>query len=306
VVTDDWPSAGTRLAFRYRLVARIQAGGMAVVWRARDELLGREVALKLLAGPLAGSRGVFDLVRREARAAARLSHPNVTAVHDYGEAVRPDGAVAPFVVMELLDGHMLAGRLERGPLPWPEAAAIGADIADGLAAIHRSGIVHRDVTPGNVMLTPGGVKVVDFGISAAIGEPDEDSSGSTFGTPAYVAPERLDGLPAVAATDVYALGALLFEMVTGAPPYPVGTWEELAAARQRPPAALPPGIPPAFAGLVTSCLAEEPDHRPHAGQVAAALRALSRQPRAGAPTTRPTATATATPTGPASRPAGLT
>jgi serine/threonine-protein kinase len=246
VVTDDWPSAGTRLAFRYRLVARIQAGGMAVVWRARDELLGREVALKLLAGPLAGSRGVFDLVRREARAAARLSHPNVTAVHDYGEAVRPDGAVAPFVVMELLDGHMLAGRLERGPLPWPEAAAIGADIADGLAAIHRSGIVHRDVTPGNVMLTPGGVKVVDFGISAAIGEPDEDSSGSTFGTPAYVAPERLDGL------------------------------------------------------------AEEPDHRPHAGQVAAALRALSRQPRAGAPTTRPTATATATPTGPASRPAGLT
>jgi hypothetical protein len=280
-MTDDWPSIGTRLALRYRLVAPIEQGGMAVVWRANDELLCRHVAVKLLSGESAGDVELFDLVRREARAAAKLSHPNITAVHDYAEALRPDGSVTPFVVMELLEGEALAVRLQRGPLGWTEAAAIGAQVADALAAAHEGGVVHRDVTPGNVMLTNSVVKVVDFGICAAIGEPDEDSSGATFGTPAYVAPERLDGQPALPATDVYALGALLYELVTGEPPYPVNTWEELANARVHQPRELPAGVPSRYSAIVWGCLAARPADRPAAADVARDLHELSRsRPRA--------------------------
>ncbi|MCW2639684.1 MAG: putative serine/threonine protein kinase [Dactylosporangium sp.] len=272
-MTGKWPSTGALLAQRYRLLARIDSGGMAVVWRARDELLGRPVALKLLADRYVED-GLHHLVHREARAAARLSHPHVATVHDYAEAVSPDGAVRPFVIMELLGGESLAARLRRGPLSWQEAAAIGVATAEALAAAHDQGVVHRDVTPGNVMLTPSGVKVVDFGISAAIGEPDEDATGFTFGTPAYVAPERLDGHPAQAATDVYALGVLLYEMVTGAPPYPAVQWEELATVRANAPAPLPPGVPDGFAALVSRCLAETPGDRPAANAVAGILRGL--------------------------------
>src|SRR5690242_12781517 len=132
-MTGQWPSTGTLLAQRYRLLARIEAGGMAVVWRARDELLGRPVALKLLTDRYAED-GLHHLVHREARAAARLSHPHVATVHDYAEAVGPDGAVRPFVIMELLGGESLAARLTRGPLPWSEAAGIGAATAEALAA----------------------------------------------------------------------------------------------------------------------------------------------------------------------------
>lgn len=275
-MTEDWPAIGTRLALRYRLVAPIEQGGMAVVWRANDELLCRHVAVKLLSGDSAGDVERFDLVRREARAAAKLSHPNITAVHDYAEALRPDGSVTPFVVMELLEGEALAVRLQRGHLDWTEAASIGAQVADALAAAHEGGVVHRDVTPGNVMLTNSVVKVVDFGICAAIGEPDDDSSGATFGTPAYVAPERLDGLPALPATDVYALGALLYELVTGEPPYPVNTWEELANARVNQPRELPADVPIRYAAIVWSCLAAQPADRPAAGDVARDLHELSR------------------------------
>jgi eukaryotic-like serine/threonine-protein kinase len=276
-MTEQWPSAGVLLAHRYRLSARIEIGGMAAVWRARDELLGRSVALKLLADRYV-DEGLHHLVHREARAAAQLSHPHVAAVHDYAEAVAPDGTVRPFVVMELLTGESLATRLTRGPLDWSEAAAIGAATADALAAAHEQGVVHRDVTPGNVMLTPAGVKVVDFGISAAIGEPDEDVTGFTFGTPAYVAPERLDGLPAQAATDVYALGVLLYEMVTGAPPHPADRWEDLPTVRATPAAPLPPHIPAAFATTVWRCLADAPEDRPQAGEVLDALRTLAPAP----------------------------
>lgn len=273
-MTEHWPAPGTLLAHRYRLLARIEVGGMAAVWRARDELLGRPVALKLLADRYV-DEGLHHLVHREARATARLSHPHVAAVHDYAEAVAPDGTVRPFVVMELLSGESLAARLTRGPLAWPEAAAIGAATADALAAAHAQGVVHRDIAPGNVMLTAAGVKVVDFGISAAIGEPDDDATGATFGTPAYVAPERLDGLPAQAATDVYALGVLLYEMVTGAPPHPADTWEDLPTVRATAPAPLPSDVPAPFADMTWRCLADAPEERPSAGDVAAALRALA-------------------------------
>ena len=274
-MSDDWPAAGTLLAFRYRLVSRLETGGMAEIWHAQDELLARPVALKLPTGLDRARTDVLQLAWKEARMGARLSHPNIAAVHDYDEAVRPSGSVAPFVVMELLAGETLAARLARAPLPWPEAAAVGAAVAGALTAAHANGVVHRDVKPGNVMLTPTGVKILDFGISAVTGEPDDDETGATFGTPAYVAPERLDGKPAEPATDVYGLGVLLFEMVTGQPPYPVDTWEELARARARGAAVLPPDLPPAFRELVARCLVDEPDRRPAAAEVGDALAELA-------------------------------
>jgi eukaryotic-like serine/threonine-protein kinase len=265
-MSDDWPSTGTLLATRYRLVTLLETGGMAEIWHARDELLGRPVAVKLPTGP--------QVAWREARMAAKLSHPNIAAVHDYREAVRADGTVAPFVVMELLAGETVASRLEREAFDWPEAARVGAAVADALAAAHACGVVHRDIKPGNVMLTPNGTKILDFGISAAAGEPDDDDTGSTFGTPAYVAPERLDGMPAEPATDVYGVGVLLFEMVTGDPPYPVDTWEELAEARRHGPRTLPESLPEPFRAVVERCLADDPNRRPHADQIRFDLTAL--------------------------------
>ena len=264
---DDWPAPGDLLAARYRLVALLEAGGMAEVWQAHDELLGRPVAVKV---PTTDT-----FVWKEARAAARLSHPNVAAVHDYSEDTRPDGRVVPFVVMELLSGETLAARLERSALSSREAAGIGMAVADALAAAHASGVVHRDIKPGNVMLTATAVKILDFGISAATGEPDDDETGATFGTPAYVSPERLDGKPAEPATDVYGLGVLLFEMVAGQPPYPVDTWEELAAARAAGPGELPAGLSQPFRELIGRCLRDEPAERPTAVEVRVDLAALA-------------------------------
>ncbi|MFC4071236.1 serine/threonine-protein kinase [Actinoplanes subglobosus] len=268
---EVWPDSGVLLASRYRLVTLLETGGMAQVWRATDELLDRPVAVKLPAGDTRAAHMAW----REARLAARLSHPGIAAVHDYREAVRPDGSVAPFVVMELLNGETVAARLcdADGPVPWGEAVSIGAAVAEALAAAHAAGVVHRDIKPGNVMLCPGGVKLLDFGISAAAGEPDDDDTGLSFGTPAYAAPERLDGKPAEPATDLYGLGVLLFEMVTGDPPYDVNTWEELAAAQAHGPTPLPDTLPARLRELILRCLDDNPSRRPTAAQ---ARRALTR------------------------------
>ncbi|WP_046571459.1 serine/threonine-protein kinase [Micromonospora sp. HK10] len=267
--------AGRLLARRYRLIDQIGAGGMSVIWRARDEVLDRVVAVKVLAPSLAADARFRDMVREEARSAAQLVHPHVTAVHDYGETVAPDGSITSFVVMELLAGEELEHRLTEGPLPWPEAVEIAAQVAEALAAAHRLGIVHRDITPANVMMTRVGAKVLDFGIATRVGAPDEDEDGGTFGTPAYVAPERLDGAPAQPATDVYSLGVLLFETLTGQVPYPADTWEQLteALAEEGPPSlAGVPGLPSPVAEICVRCLAREPRRRPTAHQVASILR----------------------------------
>ncbi|MFY1617503.1 serine/threonine-protein kinase [Micromonospora sp. WMMD736] len=266
---------GRLLARRYRLIDQIGAGGMSVIWRARDEVLDRFVALKVLAASLAADARFRDMVREEARAAAQLVHPHVTSVHDYGETVDPDGSITSFVVMELLSGEELELRLTEGPLPWPEAVEVGAQVADALAAAHRLGIVHRDITPANVMMTAMGVKVLDFGIATRIGAPDEDEDGGTFGTPAYVAPERLDGAPAQPATDVYSLGVLLYEALTGRVPYPADTWEQLSAALADGPAPTLAGMPELPAEVARICLrslARDPADRPTARQVATVLR----------------------------------
>ena len=270
-VGDEWPTAGAVLSLRYRLREKLATSGMSEVWRADDKLLGRSVAIKL---PSVQTADVMDHAWIEARTAARLSDPHIAAVHDYGEAARPNGSIAPFVVMELLDGDSLAARLTGGPLPWRTAARIGAEVASGLATAHARQVVHRDIKPGNIMLTPTGAKILDFGISAVTGAPDDDETGATFGTPAYVAPERLDGTPAEPATDVYAVGSVLFEMVNGEPPYPVDTWEEYAAARATPPGRLPDGLPVAFRELVERCLADDPARRPAAAEVRDRLLAL--------------------------------
>ncbi|MFF4877837.1 protein kinase [Micromonospora sp. NPDC000668] len=266
---------GRLLARRYRLIDQVGAGGMSVIWRARDEVLDRVVALKVLAPSLAADARFRGMVREEARAAAQLVHPHVTSVHDYGETVDPDGSITSFVVMELLSGEELKLRLTEGPLPWAEAVQVGAQIADALAAAHRLGIVHRDITPANVMMTDVGVKVLDFGIATRIGAPDEDEDGGTFGTPAYVAPERLDGAPAQPATDVYSLGVLLHEALTGRVPYPADTWEQLSAALAGgPPPTLAevPELPSVVARICLRSLARDPADRPTARQVSTALR----------------------------------
>jgi serine/threonine-protein kinase len=271
------PVGGDLLARRYRLIDRLGAGGMSVVWRARDELLDRLVAVKWLDTELGGDELYRNLVRREAWATARIKHPAVAAVYDYGEVFGRDGRVRAYVVMEMLDGEPLATRLRLGPMPWREATAICADIADALATAHEHGVVHRDLTPENVMLTSVGVRVYDFGIAAPVGEPDDDTTGSTFGTPTYVAPERLDGRPAQTATDVYGIGVLLHESLTGKPPFPEDEWDDTAARWPRiaPRFRDVPGLPTAIARLGRRCLAYEPVERPTAREVADRLRAYA-------------------------------
>ncbi|WP_123602283.1 serine/threonine-protein kinase [Micromonospora sp. Llam0] len=266
---------GLRLDRRYVLVDRIGLGGMSEVWRASDELLDRPVAVKALTPPIAPA--VRAACRQEARAAARITHPHVTQVYDYGEAAITETDVLPFLVLELVDGENLAARLAGGPLPWQAAVWLTAQVASGLAAAHRIGVVHRDIKPGNVMLTASGAKILDFGIAAlADGRPAPDA-GWLLGTPAYAAPERLRHWPAHPAADVYALGALCYEMLTGTPPMPAGSWREAAVRLQRPdPPARPraDGLPAPAADLCLACLSRDPAQRPTAGEVADALHAV--------------------------------
>jgi serine/threonine protein kinase len=197
---------GSLVGDRYRLVERLGTGGMSVVWRAHDKVLGRAVAVKVLSPQLAGDSAFRDRLRQEALAAARLCHPHITGIFDFGESPLDEHRTVPYVVMELNDGESVSARLGRqGPLPWHDAVVIAAEVASALATAHARGVVHRDVTPANVMLTGAGAKVVDFGISALVGQRDAAPDGSLLGTPAYLAPERLGGGPVSPAADVYAL-----------------------------------------------------------------------------------------------------
>ena len=280
--TTDLPGSSL-LASRYRLVERLGAGGMSVVWRGFDEVLGRQVAVKVLPPSTSADPAFRRRLRAEAQAAARLSHPNITNVYDYGEATTVDGEPVPYVVMELIDGESLAAVLARArKLPWQHAVRITAEVAAALAAAHARGIVHRDVTPANVMLTPTGAKVVDFGISALIGENDIDPDGSLLGTPAYLAPERLEGGQVSPATDVYAVGLLIYRTLIGQLPWDVGTTTALLRAHQyTEPEPLPAvdGLPPEVDALVGRCLEKRPADRPSSAELARVLAAIS----AGAP-----------------------
>ncbi|GIF99751.1 hypothetical protein Cci01nite_48450 [Catellatospora citrea] len=272
--------AGDLMVERYRLIDRIGVGGMAVIWRARDETLDRLVALKVLDPRLYGDERLRELARREAWAVARLNHPDVAGVHDFVRTSTPDGQEIAVIVLQLVAGEPLADRIALGALPWREAVRIGVRIAAVLEVAHRRGVVHRDITPDNVMVHGEQVTVLDFGIAARVGEPDDDSTGASFGTPAYVAPERLDGMPAEPATDVYALGVVLYEMLTGRPPFRVRGWDDVAADHG--PVVPPdvPELPRSVAAMVTAALRRDPAGRPSAAEVARVLRAVpARSPR---------------------------
>ncbi|GGO11328.1 serine/threonine-protein kinase [Micromonospora parathelypteridis] len=259
---------------RYRLIEQLGAGGMSVVWRGYDEVLGRQVAVKVLASRLASDRAFRHRIRIEAQAAARLCHPNITNVYDYGESEQV-GLTVPYVVMELVDGASLASRLGReSQLPWREAVTIAAEVSSALATAHARGVVHRDVTPGNVMLTSTGVKVVDFGISALVGESEKGPDGALLGTPAYLAPERLDNGQVSPATDVYAVGLLLYRMLTGRLPWRASTTTQMLRAHMyNEPEPMPTvaGLPDEVTELVGRCLAKRPDDRPATAELTRTL-----------------------------------
>ena len=260
------------LGGRYRVEEMLGVGGMSVVWKATDDVLGRAVAVKILAGEFASDPEARAAVLAEAQAVARLSHPNVCNVFDYGESLQADGDTVPYVVMELLTGPSLADRLDEGPLPPQEGLKVAAEIAAGLAAAHAYGVVHRDVKSGNVILTPSGAKVFDFGIAAIAGSPDvAGPDGRILATLSYVAPERFRGGTVLPASDMFSWGVLLFRLLTGKLPWP--SWatfaDRLSAAAPLP---VIPGIPGKIGDLYLSCLAEEPDDRPTAAAAAAVLQ----------------------------------
>ena len=268
-------TAGEQLGGRYRLLTPIGTGGMSVVWRARDIVLDRDVAVKLLSVDLAGDVSSRERIRAEALAVAKLSHPNITNVHDYGEST-VDGA--PYVVMELLEGDLLSSRLRASRMSWRHATQIGAQVAAALAAAHDRGVVHRDIKPTNVMLTGSGAKVLDFGVAGLAGSPDDDDSGMVFGTPAYLAPERLIGDVVLPATDVYALGLLVYRCLTDRLPWDAETPTQMIANHvYEPPSPLPAidGLPEEVAVLIGRCLAKEPEDRPTARSAARILAAAT-------------------------------
>jgi Tol biopolymer transport system component len=286
-------TAGARLG-PYQVVAPIGAGGMGEVFRARDTRLDRDVALKML--PLAAAADPDRLRRfeQEARATAALNHPNILAVFDVGS-----DAGVNYVVSELLEGETLRARIERGPLSPPRAAAVAADIARGLAAAHRKGIVHRDLKPDNVMLTRDGrVKILDFGIAklrTPAPEPDAATRASpvhtqpytVLGTAGYMSPEQVRGLPADERADVFALGATLFEMLTGRRAFARESHlETLHAIVHDDPPALSGAGPAAstFEQIVRRCLEKDPENRfQSARDLAFALDALATTTTTNAP-----------------------
>jgi serine/threonine protein kinase len=274
------PSTAT-LGGRYRLLRRIGSGGVGAVWEARDELLERPVAVKVLSQALCNNETVAARFLREAQAAGRLTHPNIAQVFDYGEE---DGC--PYIVLELVAGSTLRERLERrGRLPPGDVAEIGAQIADALEAAHAAGIVHRDVKPGNVMIAPDGrVKVMDFGIADAVWFEPLTDTGTIMATALYISPEQATGGGATGASDVYSLGAVLYELFAGRLPFdgdsPLAIAHGHAYEAPEPLAEAAGGVPAAMREAVEWAMNKDPRERPTAAELAAALRAVGRPPGA--------------------------
>jgi serine/threonine-protein kinase len=248
---------------RYELNHLIARGGMAEVYRAHDRLLDRPVAVKVLFPELSVDRSFVERFRREAQAAANLSHPNIVPVFDWGE----DGGTY-FIVMEFIDGRPLSSILKTaGPLSAERTADVGAHVAAALGYAHKHGVIHRDVKPGNVLITDEGqVKVTDFGIARAINtEESLTQTGAVMGTATYFSPEQAEGIGVDARSDLYSLGVVLFEMVTGRPPFLGDTPVAVASkhVRDHPPAPreLNPSIPPTFEAIILKAMAKDPAHR---------------------------------------------
>jgi serine/threonine-protein kinase len=270
----------TLLAGRYRLERPIGHGGMAIVHLADDEVLKRPVAVKTLAPDRATDPAFRAAMRHEAVTAARLTHPNIAAILDYGEDDW-QGTRLPFLVAELVRGTTLGTRLrENGPMPWRDAAAVCAGVARALAAAHDKNVVHHDVKPANIMLSPSGAKVVDFGLASTAGQDFHDPHGRVWGTPAYFSPEQLCGQQTGPAADVYALGLVLHACLTGRRAWPGRSADEVLIARACTPVPRLPDrndIPGCLIAVHRACLARSPKKRPHADQVAQILGAAARQ-----------------------------
>ncbi len=248
---------------RYELNHLIARGGMAEVYRAHDRLLDRPVALKVLFPELSVDRSFVERFRREAQAAANLSHPNIVPVFDWGE-----DSGTYFIVMEFIDGRPLSSILKTaGTLSAERTADVGAHVAAALGYAHKHGVIHRDVKPGNVLITDEGqVKVTDFGIARAINtEESLTQTGAVMGTATYFSPEQAEGIGVDARSDLYSLGVVLFEMVTGRPPFLGDTPVAVASkhVRDHPPAPreLNPSIPPTFEAIILKAMAKDPAHR---------------------------------------------
>ncbi|HUP49737.1 MAG TPA: protein kinase, partial [Thermoanaerobaculia bacterium] len=277
-------TTGTRLG-PYEVVAPLGAGGMGEVWRARDTRLDRSVAIKLLPVEFAGDAQLRARLEREARTISQLNHPHICTLYDVG---REDGR--EYLVMELVEGETLADRLTRGPLPLRDVIRHGTEIAAALDRAHAAGIVHRDLKPGNIMLTTTGAKLLDFGLAKsagpALGGRDTDGEtvkkpiteqGMILGTYQYMAPEQIEGLEADHRTDIFALGAVLYEMATGRRAFEGKSRTSIIAAiidRDPPPiASVQPLAPRSFERVVQTCLAKDPAARwQSAGDVRIALQ----------------------------------
>jgi serine/threonine protein kinase len=267
-------SQPARIDGRYLLEERIARGGSADVWRAHDEELDRPVAVKLLHPHLVPDERARQRLAVEGRLVASLDHPAIVKMYD----VLTDGDM-PALIMELIEGESLRERVKRdGALPPRAAAVIGAEVAEALAEAHRHGIIHRDVKPSNILLdTDGHAHLADFGIAHSL-EPDAErltQTGMVVGTPAYISPEQLAGTEVGPRTDIFGLGSVLFEMLTGGPPFAAMAPLRLAEAHAAGPPAMP-GIDPELVELTRACLSNAPSQRPaDAGLVAATLRSYA-------------------------------
>lgn len=270
---------GTAILGRYVLISAIGQGGVSTVYSAVDARSGRKLAVKVMAPTRADNPHARDDARREALITDRLRHPSVPRVFEYGEAPLPDGTVVPYVVLELVEGVSLLDRLAVGALYWPVAVRIAAGVADVLAVAHRRGVVHRDLAPRNIMITQNGIKIIDFGMATAALRTSE-----TAAHPIVVRPRaRRDRAPshpktafASPADDVYTLGVLLYEMVTGVSPYPPGIAATILAAGRfghlaPTPVLTVPGLPSAVRDLIRACMAKRAADRPTSADVALTL-----------------------------------
>src|SRR5450631_1073659 len=286
-------TSGTKLG-PYEIIAPLGAGGMGEVYRARDTRLGRDVALKILPDSFAREADRLRRFEQEARAVAALNHPNILAIHDIGQH---DGS--PFLVSELLEGESLRAALDRGALPQRKTIEYGVQIAHGLAAAHEKGIVHRDLKPENIFVTKDGrIKILDFGLAKlaqkAGAEQDEvtltsshTAAGMVMGTASYMAPEQVRGEAADPRTDIFAFGAVLYEMLSGARAFRRDTAAETMTAvlKDDPPELFDPGrlVSPALERIVRRCLEKNPEQRfQSARDLSFALSALSGTETSGA------------------------
>jgi serine/threonine-protein kinase len=272
---------GTLIAGRYLVESQLGEGGMATVYRARNALVDRVVAVKVMNREMARDNKLKERFRREAKNTAALAHPNIVEILDYGEA--EDGA--PFLVMELLDGQPLDKLIEHGPMPAAQVATLGAHVARGLARAHDFQVVHRDLKPENIFVTKGPsgrmiAKILDFGIARSMHDARLTSAGQIFGTPQYMAPERVTSIDTGPGADLYALGVILFEMVTGRLPFEAQdiTGYLVGHLRSAPPkpSSIVPTVPRRLEELILKMLEKKPEDRPvDAHQVDKELTALA-------------------------------